>query len=265
MNRPIIFTVDFETTGKDASVAHPIEAALAQPDNPHYKWETLIALPDGETIPPESSAVHHIIDRDLEGAPSWDEVVNALWYEASLAGELTPEEVTMVAHNAEYEQTILTGTEFDGCRWVCTFRCALVAFPDAPSHSNEALRYWLGFGTGRSERQSSHSALHDCKVTNNLFNCLYGWFHQELVTRGVIDGSVGNILDPFTHNVVLEEMARISREMPKLPTCPIGKERGKKWADIDGGFLSWCLRQPDMRPDVVHCAREELERRRQSR
>lgn len=254
------YTIDFETTGKDAKTAFPIEVALAAPDDGAYRWESFIALPEGEKIPPETSAVHHIIDSDLEGAPQWSQVLSRLWLEVSLGGELEPHQVLLIAHNAEYEQTVLANTMLLDCQWVCTFRCALVAFPDAPSHSNEALRYWLGFGTGRAAAQASHSALHDCKVTGGIFNALYGWFSAELARAGKIGADL-HPLDLEVQKAVVAEMVRISKEMPKLPTCPIGKDRGKKWADLDTGLLHWFTKQADMRADVVHCAKEELARR----
>lgn len=263
-NSPHIYTVDFETTGKDAAEAYAIEAALACPDDGAYGHETFIALPEGITIPPETSAVHHIIDEDLAGAPDWDTVVDGLWGAVSLGGELEPQDVVMVAHNAEYEQAVLAGTIFDNCRWVCTFKCALIAWPDAPTHSNEGLRYWLGFGTGRKKNQASHSALHDCKVTAGIFRALYGFFYAEACSSGLLDGDT-EINSEEARSVVIRRMIDISEEIAVLPTCPIGKERGKKWEDIDGGFLSWTLRQPDMREDVKHAAREELNRRAKAR
>lgn len=260
-----INTIDFETTGKDAAEAFAIEAALACPDDGAYGFETFIALPEGVTIPPETSAVHHIVDADLAGAPDWDTVVDSLWGAVSLGGELGPQDVVMVAHNAEYEQAVLAGTIFDDCIWVCTFKCALVIWPEAPSHSNESLRYWLGFGTGRSRQQSSHSALHDCKVTSGIFNALYGQFHKRLVDAGSIPAEFEAVTTPEVQNAIISEMVRVSKEIAVLPVCPIGKERGKKWEDIDGGFLSWTLRQADMREDVKHAARAELDRRAKAR
>lgn len=260
-NSPHIYTVDFETTGKEASEAFAIEAALASPDDGAYGYETFIALPPGVSIPPETSAVHHIIDEDIEGAPDWGTVVDSLWDAVSLGGELEPQQVVMVAHNAEYERAVLAGTIFDACQWVCTFKCALVIWPQAPTHSNEGLRYWLRMGTGRKNKQASHSALHDCKVTAGIFNQLHGQFHARLVQAGAISDKFEDVITPEVRNAIIAEMVRVSKEIAVLPTCPIGKERGKKWADIDGGFLSWCLRQSDMREDVKHAARMELDRR----
>lgn len=261
MKRPSSYTIDFETTGKDATLAYPIEAALAAPDDGAYGWESFIALPEGVRIPPETSAVHHIIDEDLVGAPNWFDTIATMWGTASLDGELEPCDVVMVAHNAEYEQTILNGSIFDQCRWVCTFKCALVIWPDAPSHSNEALRYWLSMGTGRRSKQASHSALHDAKVTAGIFNHLYGHFAKRLSDAGVIPAEYEALLDAEVQNTIVNEMVRVSKEIAVLPNCPIGKERGKKWPDVDYGFMQWCLKQSDMREDVKHACRVEMARR----
>ena len=244
------YAIDFETTGKDATTARPIEWALASCDDGAYFGAQLIALPPGETIPPETSAVHHIIDKDLEGAPYWPEALVEMWNFMAVDGEI--DDVVLVAHNAEYEQGILAGTHFappqKSIPWVCTWKCALVVWPEAPSHSNEGLRYWLQLGRnrGRAGNQRPHSALHDAQVTAGIFN--------KLVE--VISANGGG------RDEAIRTMIQWSSEMPKLPTCPIGQQRGQKWEDIESGFLSWCLRQPDMRPDVKHCCEVELLRRR---
>jgi len=258
--RLIPFTIDFETTGRDSSTAHPIEVGVACPDDGAYDYERFIALPPGMTIPVETSAVHHIVDADLEGAEHWPQVLIDLVDELVLDGDF--DSVLLIAHNAEYEQGILAPTQlrcrtqaqegFPGVAWVCTYKAALRVWPDAPSHSNEGLRYWLGsqhpgrWKLGRKANNGAHSALHDAKVTAGIFN--------HLVEAIVCDSL-------RTRDEAIELMIEWTREPAQLPTCPIGKERGKKWEDVDGGFLGWCLKQPDMRPDVVHCAKKELERR----
>lgn len=256
-----IYTIDFETTSPDASEAYAIEVALASPDDQECYERSFIALPEGVTIPPETSAIHHIIDEDLVGAPDWDAVVAELVVSVTQGHQLDMGDVVMVAHNADYERTVLAGTDFDRAQWICTFKCALIAFPDAPSHSNEGLRYWLRLGKrGRSGPIATHSALHDCKVTASLFNALYGWFYVSLSKEGVI-GPGASIHSDEARRAIIERMVAISSEIAQLPRCPIGKERGKRWSEIDEGFLLWALRQPDMREDVKHAARKELDRR----
>lgn len=57
------------------------------------------------------------------------------------------------------------------------------------------------------------------------------------------------------------ELVAWTREPAALPRITIGKDRGKKWSEVDGGFLSWMLRQQDMDPDLAWNARRELQRR----
>lgn len=259
--RPV--ACDFETTNQDATLARPIEVGLADCSDGAWFWESFIALPPGETIPPETSAVHHIIDEDIRGAPYWPETLVSMRRQLELDDCL--DGLVLVAHNASYEQDILANTEFmqPPVEWVCTFKCALIAFPEAPSHSNEALRYWLKLGSnrGRSAKQGAHSALHDAKVTAGLFNVLYGWFFSQLVAEGELDKDT-HPLDVHAEAAVMGRMIAISKAVAVLPRCPIGTPwRGMAWEDVDGGFLSWAIKQPDMREDVVVAARKELNRR----
>lgn len=264
------FTIDFETTGQDATTAYPIEVGVASPDDGAWEYQSFIALPPNETIPPETSAVHHVIDEDLEGAPYWPEVLVTLANELFLPdGSGTP---LLIAHNAEYEQGILANTQFrhpslaqegfPGVSWVCTYKCALVAWPQAPSHKNEGLRYWLKLGSNRGRRGATgaHSALHDAKVTAGIFNALYGYFYGFLAEAGKLDGTL-HPRDPFNSEVIFEHMIAISNQPAQLPTCPIGEWRGKPWSQVDAGFLRWMINKPIDRADAIYCAKLELERR----
>lgn len=242
------YAIDFETTGKDATTAHPIEMAVVS-TRTGGACCSLLALPPGEVVPPEASAIHHIIDEDLLGAPTLEDIAGVT--KRAYGGAV------LVAHNAEYEAAIIDRM-WGGqpVRWVCTYKVALVMYPDAPSHSNEGLRYFLRVGDrGRSSGMASHSALHDAQITALLFE------HMLAEQRARMEESAEFRAASVSREDVIEWMLQVSREPAKLPTCPIGKERGKKWADVDAGFMSWCLRQPDMREDVKHACREELGRR----
>lgn len=122
-------------------------------------------------------------------------------------------------------------------KWLCTYKAAVRVWPDCPSHSNECIRYFLGLGTGRSGIQRPHSAAHDAEVTASIL-----W---ELLRAGTS----------------VEDMLKWTEEPAMLPTCPLGDWRGRKWADVDAGFLLWILRKIHDREDVRFCAEKELERR----
>lgn len=232
-----IYTIDFETTGVDPKTCHPVEVALYGED---LEFESFIQPPI--PIPPETSAIHHITDEDVSMAESWEDVRNVL------AGLLTVEKDSqlpiLVAHNADYEKNILLRkpegcSDFPPVIWICTYKCALRVWPEAPSHKNEALRYWLQLGESRGRRaaQSTHSALHDTKVTYLIL--------QALLERATID-----------------ELVEWTELPAKLPKMPMGKHFGKPWSDVPADYLQWCLKQADMREDVKFCCKEELERRR---
>ncbi len=232
-----IFTIDFETTGVDSKVCHPVEVAVY---GESMVFDLFIKPP--ESIPPETSAVHHIIDEDVELADGWMLVRGKLVEKFTThAGEKLP---ILVAHNAEYEKNILL-RKYEGVQdfppviWICTYKCALRIWPNAPAHKNEVLRYWLKLGNdrGRHSDQQPHSALHDAKVTYLIL--------QELLKHATLDDLV-----QWT-------------ELPaKLPYMPMGKHFKQSWDSIPANYLQWCCSQADMREDVKYCAQEELNRRR---
>lgn len=222
MNRALC--IDFETTDKDPKVAQPVEVALYSSD---MSFESLIFC---DSIPAEVSAIHHIVEEDVLNAPTWDNM------KATLQLHIDSQPLTvLVAHNAEYEKTILG--EFTPVLWVCTYKCALRVWPDAPNHKNETLRYWLGLEPlGRKVHQQTHSAMHDCVVTWGIF--------QRLLQI-----------------VSLEQLIEWTELPAKLPKMPMGKHFGQAWDTIPFPYLKWIVAQADMRPDVKYCAQEEMTKR----
>ena len=90
---------------------------------------------------------------------------------------------------------------------ICTYKAALRAWPDAPSHSNGALRYWLEdqglIAIDHTLTQPVHRAGPDAYVTAHILLALFNAGHTGL------------------------EMIAWTKEPRLLPTCPIGKFRGK--------------------------------------
>ena len=125
---------------------------------------------------------------------------------------------------------------------ICTYKAALRVWPDAPGHSNSVLRYWLEdqglLSLDHDTAMPPHRAGPDAYVTAHILKALFA------------AGATG------------KEMVAWTREPRLLPTCPIGKFRGKPWAEVDAGFLDWMLGQASMEADLKWNARRELERRR---
>lgn len=230
--------IDLETTHREPAEAHILEWAAIVIRPPWFGEEGSPVELSGLVRPPipipaETSAVHHIIDSDVAEAPHWLAAGGVLFE------KLSEEGVIAVAHNADFERTLLTRElpPLPKLRWLCTYKAACRVWPDAPGLSNEVLRYYLGLGTGRAKPQAPHSALHDARVTAQLLN--------ELLKAGTR----------------IEDMLAWTEQPAMIPTCPLGDWRGHKWADVEESFLLWILRKIHDRVDVRFCAQAELDRR----
>lgn len=227
--------IDLETTGLDPETARICEISCMQAKLTVTKLfreiqHTWLVNP-GILIPPETSAIHQICDEDVANSEKFEVLEPHVrsWVDGRIC----------VAHNAQFERSFLDSHLSVDQEWICTWKCALVLWPDAPSHSNEALRYWLALGNdrGRKATQMAHSAGHDVKVTSLLLE---------------------RILDLMT----IETALHVSAHLAQLPTCPIGKHKGEKWDVVPLDYLKWlAFKAQDMRPDVVQLAKNEIDRR----
>lgn len=227
MSSPILRVIDFETTGTEPP-AEVCEVGLCD-----YEVETrTIGEPKAwlcgvKSMPPEVRAIHHIALAECEGKAPFD-------FKAMYEG-IAP--AAIVAHNAEFE------TKFFEAHLpvVCTYKVALRVWPDAPSHSNGALRYWLEdqgkIAPDHALTQPAHRAGPDAYVTAHILRALFE------------AGATG------------KEMVAWTKEPRLLPKCPLGKFRGKPWSEVEAGFLGWMLRQPTMEADLKWNAEREIARR----
>lgn len=218
--------IDCEATGLDLQHDRPVEVAvvLLYPDG-HYDraYETLInpKMP----IPPVASAIHHLVDADVSEAPTFDRVRPRL-LELGQA---------CAAHNAPQDRSLLELAN-DGKPWICTWRLAMHLWPDAPAHGCQVLRYWLDLEVPEAKGLPAHRAMADALVTASLLRRAL----DEIHARGL------EIHTP-------EALARWIARPAELVHIPFGRHRGKRWADMDVGFLEWVLAR-DFSADVQHTA-----------
>ena len=143
----------------------------------------------------------------------------------------------IAAHNAEFETKFFASP----LPVICTYKSALRIWPDAPSHSNGALRYWLQdqgkIAPDHELTQPSHRAGPDAYVTAHILLALFD------------AGATG------------KDMVAWTKEPRLLPRCPLGKFRGQPWSEVEAGFLGWMLRQPTMEEHLKWNAAREIERR----
>lgn len=229
----IIRVIDFETTGIEPPAAQVCEVATCDFDvDERYVYSPRNWLCGVDTMPPEVRAVHHISLAECEG---WGKFDPATMFDGSRNACVKADAIA--AHNAEFETKF-----FDSpVPVICTYKSALRVWPDAPSHSNGALRYWLeDAGKIKPDHvmtQPAHRAGPDAYVTAHILMALFD------------AGATG------------KQMVAWTKEPRLLPKCPLGKFRGKSWSEVEEGFLGWMLRQPTMEADLKWNAQREIARR----
>lgn len=209
--------VDTETTGLVPERDKIIEIAAVWDD----ERRTSFVSPEGVVIPPDVSAIHLLTNRDVDDAPRIDQILK----EFDLPNGI------LVAHVAKFDKSFLP--QFYDREWLCTHRCALHLWPDAPNHKNMTLRYYLGLELDLPKDLMPHRALYDC-----------------LVTKAILEKMLG------THALI--ELMYLQTQPVVLKTAKFGKHRGESWESIPNDYKKWVARQEGMDPDVLHTCRHYL-------
>lgn len=229
----MIRVIDYETTGTNEEAdAEIIEAGsydLVQAEGGAWNlcrpvhWMVKPSKP----IPPVARAVHHITDAEVDCAAFLRDIIDDFMDGADICA----------AHNARFEEHF---TPFKSLRWICTYKCALVVWPDAPGHGNQVLRYWLdidkeqGFDHARS--MPSHRALPDAYVTAYIL--------RRLLAERTVD-----------------QLLTISRYPALLRKMNFGKHKGMAFADAPADYLEWIRDKSDMNEDTKFTAKYWLQKR----
>lgn len=228
---PTFRVLDFETTG------FPPNAGVVEIGHTDIKADASGTSLSGPTsilcdpcMPIEigAMAVHHITDEQVKGKPHPQTILDSFHEGADF----------IVAHNAAFEQKFYVPP----IPVICTLKVAYRIFPDAQQHTNQYLRYYLGLKDLPEEKcLPAHRAGPDTYVTARIFL---------------------KILEKVAQTKIpLSELVKWSAEPPHMPRCPIGQHRGKRWDEVDNGFLNWMLRQPTMEADLKFNARRALRER----
>lgn len=244
-----ITVVDLEATGFEAAAGHrPVEVGwcrLAAPADllggPDWSRAELSQdgprarlLNPGRAIPPDASAVHHLIACDLIEAQDWRQGL-IHW----LGGITRP--AAFAAHNAKFERQWCTPELVGDAPWVCTWKCVLRAWPEAPGHG-QVLRYWLNpDGLDRALAAPAHRAGPDAYVTAHLL--------RELLR-----------LHPLATLLQWSEEPAVLIHVPFGKRPEEGGNRGLRWSEVDDGFLQWTARR-DFSDDILHTVQLEIARR----
>lgn len=227
---PLLRVIDCETTGADHTVHEVIEIGSVD----YVRSDVIFCnisqryVKPKRDIPPESSAIHHIVAEDVKDAAEYAEAISH-FFGADI----------YVAHNARFEQQFLPELG----PWLCTYKAALRHWVDkAPGFSNQTLRYWLGFVSvpvfGRTV--DVHRSVPDAAVTACILH------------RLLLEGCT------------IEEMLKWANEPAILPRIPFGKHKGKLFSEIPTDYLDWIVSKSssDMSEDVIATAHFHLNARR---
>jgi exodeoxyribonuclease X len=235
---PTLRVIDLETTGQGFTNGGVVEIGWQdlQPDSAGA-WRLTTAgaiLVDPQRpISPETSAIHHIVDEDVVGAPLWQEAA-----ERVLRATPPRRFLALAAHRAAFEQRWCTPTLTGRVRWICTYKCALRVWPDAPTHSNQGLRYWRRpQELNRADSLPAHRAGPDAYVTAHHLRDM----------------------------LAVAELAQLlawSAEPALLPRVPFGPHRGRRWEELDETALERILSgEAGGHADMLFSARMERRRR----
>jgi exodeoxyribonuclease X len=161
-------------------------------------------------------AVHHITEDDFNADTP---VCTDYCLMIPLRPRSTPN--ALIAHNYAFERLFIPARITKGLPWICTYKVALRAWPDAPRHTNQVLRYWRRITLDRTFAMPPHRAGPDAWVTAHLF--------IEL-----------------KKTVSVDDMILWTSQPTKYATVPFGKYRGRPWQEVPFDYLDWIIRQGEM-------------------
>lgn len=233
---PRLRVIDLETTGDSFTNGGVVEIG----------WQDLAPSPDGAwqlehppgarlvqpgcPVSPQTAAIHHIIDEDLVGAPIWTDLAPSI-----LQGDGI---VALAAHRAAFEKRWCLPQLSGRARWICTYKCALRLWPEAPTHSNQGLRYWRRpAGLDRATGLPAHRAGPDAYVTAHHLRDM----------------------------LALADVAQLLAwsDLPALLVrVPNGPLRGRQWDQLDDAQLDQIASGAfGQNQDMLYTARMERDRR----
>ena len=220
-----LIVVDTETSDLPERGGQLLELAWMTLKDPDWKitsaYETYVQY--SGPIDPRAQASHHIRADCLiaeRGAITREKAI------IHLLNEIEPDSY-IVAHNVDFDSKLLPEVSRP---WVCTYRISKHIWPEAPAHSNQVLRYWLGVKPDLSmapsiKSRQPHQALYDVATT------------------------VG-ILQKMLEQHSPEELYKITVGPHLLKAITFGKHKGTNFTDIPIDYLMWLRGQPELERDL---------------
>lgn len=227
-----IVVVDTETSDLPENGGALLEVATVSVFREGRKWNIgdtqswLIAY-EGP-IAPAAQAAHHITPEMVHPSrhsgpanPDSNVFQRDLVLHGMLAAE-TPE-LVYAAHHSQFDEHFLPELKKP---WIDTCHCARHMWPDAPSHKNQVLRYYLNLFPPPELIAGlyPHRAQYDAVVTATILQRMLGSRSPE------------DLLE-LTAKPVIQSI------------CRFGKHRGERWEHIPVDYLRWMRDKSDMYRD----------------
>ena len=175
-----------------------------------------------------AKATHHLVEDDFVPIERTPDVGFRVLSTAPHGQEIS----AFACHNKEHDGHYFTG---GGRPIICTLRVAKKIWPDAESHSNQFLRYFLDLPVDRQRANPPHGAGPDSYVTACLL--------AAIVREGA----------------GLSEMIEWSNGPELLKTIRFGKHKGARFEDVPTDYLQWLNKQDGNDRDLRHTIRHHLE------
>lgn len=220
------YIIDTETTGTDPKLANIIELAYGpiSEDLRTFSTVTCTRFKPDVKIDCGAMAVHHIIPDDLKDCSHHSQA------------KLPADAAYIIGHNVDFDWNFLGQPDV---RRICTLALARHVWPQVGSHTLGACIYRiLPFDVARERLRNAHSAGADVHLCHELLSYL---------------------LDEYFECLTLEELWTVSEDARLFKIWTFGKFKGKPLAAADRGYMSWCLRQPDMDEYVKKTIQKYLE------
>lgn len=218
----LVDVIDTETCGLEGGVVELAVVTVDLENQSIVHWASSLVKPD-RPIGFEAMAVHHITEAMVEKAKPLAEVIKLV---------VQP---YVVAHNAAFDRKMVSPL-LDDRTWACTLRTARHKLVEAPSYSNQVLRYWLGLfdlNFPVEAGEASHRALYDAWVTAHLLLKLA---------------------------VSWEELVTLTSEPTLLKVVKFGKHKGQPWSEVPKSYLKYLIDEQFSDMDVIYTAKYYLER-----
>ena len=204
--------VDTETTGISAE-DKVCEMAYVEIDDAFNVVRSGNSLINpGIPINYAASAVNGITDVMVKDAPTLEDYM--LSEGSPLRGE-----VTLIAHNLDFDFRFLKAYTDDSVGKLCTLKCARVLYPDAANHKQGTLAAMLGIQVAR---EKAHSADGDLDVLLQLL--------QHLCRDADTD---------------LYGLLEVQRRPRPIKNMPFGKHRGVPLKDLPANYIFWLLNKAE--------------------